>query len=140
MATVIFYEKPGCASNSRQKMLLMAAGHLVIAKSVLEQPWTLETLRPFFGDLAVRDWFNYSAPAIKYGEVEPDKLDENQALALMLETPLLIRRPLMQVGDDYRAGFDAEQVEAWLGLTTLKTEADLEKCSRSAAAGECRHD
>lgn len=140
MATVIFYEKPGCASNSRQKMLLMAAGHLVIAKNLLEERWQAETLRPFFTGLAVRDWFNYSAPAIKYGEVEPDKLDENQALALMLETPLLIRRPLMQVGDKYRAGFDAQQVEAWLGLTALKTEANLETCSRSATKGECRHE
>jgi nitrogenase-associated protein len=140
MATVIFYEKPGCTNNTRQKRLLTEAGHTVIAKSVLEQPWTIETLRLFFGDLAVHDWFNYSAPAIKYGEIEPDKLDENQALALMLATPLLIRRPLMQVGDDYRAGFDAEQVEAWLGLTALKTAADLESCPRSATKGECRHD
>jgi nitrogenase-associated protein len=139
MATVTFYEKPGCANNTRQKKLLTEAGHTVIAKSVLEQPWTLETLRPFFGDLAVRDWFNYSAPAIKYGEIEPEKLDENQALALMLENHLLIRRPLMQVGNEYRAGFDAEQVEAWLGLTALKTEADLETCQRSAEKGECRH-
>jgi nitrogenase-associated protein len=140
MATVTFYEKPGCANNTRQKKLLTEAGHTVIAKSVLEQPWTVETLRPFFGDLAVRDWFNYSAPAIKYGEIEPEKLHESQALALMLETPLLIRRPLMQVGDDYRAGFDAAQVEAWLGLTALKTEADLETCPRSATKGECRHE
>ncbi len=140
MATVIFYEKPGCANNTRQKKLLTEAGHTVIAKSVLEQPWTVETLRPFFGDLAVRDWFNYSAPAIKYGEIEPEKLDENQALALMLETPLLIRRPLMQVGDDYRAGFDAEQVEAWLGLTVLKTAADLETCQKSEKSGACRHE
>jgi hypothetical protein len=57
----------------------------------------------------------------------------------MLENHLLIRRPLMQVGNEYRAGFDAEQVEAWLGLTALKTEADLETCQRSAEKGECRH-
>lgn len=140
MATVIFYEKPDCANNRRQKKLLTEAGHTVIAKSILEQPWTLETLRPFFGDLAVRDWFNYGAPAIKYAEIEPEKLDENQALALMLATPLLIRRPLMQVGDEYRAGFDTEKVAAWLGLTALKTAADLETCPRSATKGECHHD
>jgi len=139
MATVIFYEKPNCANNTRQKKRLTEAGHRVVAKNILEQPWTVETLRPFFGDLAVRDWFNYSAPAIKHGEVEPETLDDKQALALMLENPLLIRRPLMQVGDHYRAGFDTEKMEAWLGLTALNTEADLETCSRSTEKGECRH-
>jgi len=140
MATVIFYEKPGCANNTRQKKRLTEAGHTVIAKSVLEEAWQADTLLPFFNGLAVRDWFNYSAPAIKYGEIEPDKLDQTQALALLLENHLLIRRPLMQVGEEYRAGFDAEKVEAWLGLTTLKTEADLETCQKSDKSGACRHD
>lgn len=140
MATIIFYEKPGCANNTRQKKLLSEAGHTVIAKSVLEENWQPETLLPFFKGLAVRDWFNYSAPAIKQGDIEPDKLDENQALALLLENHLLIRRPLMQVGDEYRAGFDAEKVEAWLGLVALNQEQDLETCPRSHSAGSCRHE
>ena len=73
-------------------------------------------MRAFFGELAVRDWFNYSAPAIKHGEIEPDKLTEQEALALMLENPLLIRRPLMQVGDSLMAGFDQQAVDNWIGL------------------------
>jgi nitrogenase-associated protein len=140
MATVIFYEKPGCANNTRQKQLLTAAGHTVIAKNLLEQVWQAETLRPFFQNLAVRDWFNYSAPAIKHGEVEPDSLNEQQALALMLENPLLMRRPLMQVGNEYRAGFDPTKVDAWLSLTAINQEQDLESCPRSHAAGACHHD
>ena len=63
-----------------------------------------ERLRAFFGDLPVKHWFNTSAPAIKQGEVEPDKLNEQEALALMLDNPLLIRRPLMQV-DGLLAGW-----------------------------------
>lgn len=140
MATVIFYEKPGCANNTRQKRLLTEAGHSVIAKNLLTETWQTNTLQPFFTGLAVRDWFNYSAPAIKYGEIEPDKLDESQALSLMLDNPLLIRRPLMQVGNERRAGFDQAQVETWLGLTTLKTEVDLERCPRSDSAATCHHD
>lgn len=137
MATVIFYEKQGCNNNTRQKRLLMNAGHTVIAKNLLTEIWQAESLRPFFADLAVRDWFNYSALAIKHGEVEPDTLNEHQALALMLENPLLIRRPLMQVGNECRAGFDAEKVYAWLAV---KIEQDLESCPRSADAGSCSHD
>ncbi len=108
MATVYFYEKPGCINNTRQKKLLAAAGHQVVALNLLTEPWQPDRLRAFFGALAVRDWFNYSAPPIKYGEIEPDKLTEPQALALMLENPLLIRRPLMQAGDSLMAGFDQQ--------------------------------
>lgn len=136
MATVIFYEKVGCANNTRQKRLLTEAGHTVIAKNLLYTTWQAEQLRAFFADLPVRDWFNYSAPAIKLGEVVPDALNEQQALDLMLKNPLFIRRPLMQVGDECRAGFDAQQVYAWLAV---KTEQDLETCSRSSVDGVCRH-
>jgi nitrogenase-associated protein len=137
MATVIFYEKPNCVNNTRQKRLLMNAGHTVTAKNLLTEIWQAESLRPFFAELAVRDWFNYSAPAIKHGEVEPDTLNEQQALALMLENPLLIRRPLMQVGNECRAGFDAEKVHAWLAV---KTEQDLESCPRSTSSSSCGHE
>ncbi len=140
MATVIFYEKPNCANNTRQKRLLTEAGHTVIAKNLLTEVWQAESLRLFFADLvAVRDWFNYSAPAIKYGEVEPDTLNEQQALALMLENPLLIRRPLMQVGEQRMAGFDPEKVQDWLNLTALNTEQDLESCPRSDSPSCLNH-
>jgi nitrogenase-associated protein len=140
MATVIFYEKPECANNKRQKRLLIEAGHTVIAKNLLTEVWQADQLRLFFADLPVRDWFNYSAPAIKYGEVEPDTLNEQQALALMLENPVLIRRPLMQVGEQRVAGFHQEHVNEWLGLTTRNTTQDLESCPRSASSSACSHD
>jgi nitrogenase-associated protein len=140
MATVIFYEKPECANNKRQKRLLIEAGHTVIAKNLLTEVWQADQLRLFFADLPVRDWFNYSAPAIKYGEIEPDIFNAQQALAVMLIDPLLIRRPLMQVGDERKAGFDQEQVHAWLGLTAINTKQDMESCLRSASSSACSHD
>ena len=50
MATVTFYEKPGCINNTRQKKLLAAAGHQVVAKNLLTEVWQAERLRAFFGD------------------------------------------------------------------------------------------
>ncbi len=137
MATVYFYEKPDCINNTRQKKLLAAAGHQVIALNLLTESWTEDRLRAFFGELAVRDWFNYSAPALKYGEIDPDTLSEQQALALMLENPLLIRRPLMQVGDCLMAGFDQQAVDNWIGLTEIETTRDLESCPRLHAEDNC---
>ena len=137
MATVYFYEKPGCINNTRQKKLLAAAGHQVVALNLLTEPWPKDRLRAFFGELAVRDWFNVSAPAIKLGEIEPDKLTEQQALALMLENPLLIRRPLMQVGDSLMAGFDQQAVDDWIGLKEIEPNLDVESCPRLLAQTSC---
>ena len=140
MATVTFYEKPGCSNNTRQKKLLAAAGHQVVAKNLLTETWQSERLRAFFGALPVRDWFNYSAPAIKHGEIEPEKLAEQEALALMLENPLLIRRPLMQVGDNLMAGFDQQAVDNWIGLQIIEATSDLESCPRTHEKANCGHE
>ncbi len=140
MATVTFYEKPGCVNNTRQKKLLAAAGHQVIAKNLLTENWQAEHLRDFFGAMAVRDWFNYSAPAIKQGEIDPETQTEQEALALMLENPLLIRRPLMQVGDSLMAGFDQQAVDNCIGLSESGAASDLESCPRTHDQASCRHE
>lgn len=130
MAHVIFYEKPGCGGNKRQKAILSEAGHTIEPRDLLTAPWTADSLRAFFGDLPVSQWFNRAAPAVKEGRVDPDAVDEAAALALMLEQPILIRRPLMQVGDDKMAGFEAERVEAWIGLGQNVAGEKLEGCAR----------
>jgi nitrogenase-associated protein len=140
MATVYFYEKPGCINNTRQKKLLAAAGHQVVALNLLTEPWQEDRLRAFFGEMAVRDWFNYSAPPLKYGEIDPDKLSEQQALALMMHNSLLIRRPLMQVGDSLMAGFEQQAVDTWIGLKENDVQQDIESCPRSSASASCGHD
>lgn len=136
MATVHFYEKPGCATNTRQKQLLAAAGHEVVAYDLLSQPWKeqLVKLRTFFGERPVFEWFNVNAPAIKYGEIDPLMLNAEQALGLMQEQPLLIRRPLIEVNGHCFAGFDVQQVEAALGLSL---SAEQERCSHSGSGSGC---
>lgn len=116
MATVIFYEKPGCINNTKQKTLLKAAGHQVISHSLLTENWTVESLRLFFGDRPVSEWFNRTAPQVKSGEVVPEKIDAEAALKLMVKEPLLIRRPLIQVGERREVGFEAKLVDSWIGL------------------------
>jgi len=140
VSEVTFFEKPGCINNTRQKALLAAAGHRVIARNLLTEPWTPETLRPFFGELPVCEWFNRSAPRVRDGEVIPEKLNEAEALALMAADPLLIRRPLMQVGVERMTGFESEKVDAWIGLSNAPGElpgSEIESCPRSHAAAPC---
>lgn len=134
MATIQFYQKPGCATNARQKRMLEAAGHIVFAKSLLTEPWTNEGLRGFFGSTPVTAWFNPAAPRIKSGEILPEKLDAASAIALMLDDPLLIRRPLVEMDGQRCAGFDREPVTSLLGGAVDK---DMEACSRPAASTPC---
>ncbi|WP_455232829.1 ArsC/Spx/MgsR family protein [Geopseudomonas aromaticivorans] len=114
MTNMVFYEKPGCASNRRQKQQLRAAGFELQVRDLLGEPWTRELLRPFFAERPVAEWFNRAAPAVKSGAIDPQQLDAEQALALLLAQPLLIRRPLISCGSLRMAGFDAQALNALL--------------------------
>ncbi len=138
MADVIFYEKPGCASNARQKLLLEKAGHRLEVRSLLQEVWTSETLRSYFGELPVTEWFNKAAPRVKSGEVDPARLGADEAIALLVADPILIRRPLIEAEGRRVVGFDQSAIDAWIGLAEGAAEArDLETCRRPAAASPC---
>ncbi len=132
MVDIVFYEKPGCISNTRQKKLLREAGHHVDVRNLLAQSWKPEVLREFFGAMPVSEWFNSSAPDIKSGLIEPAILDEAAALTLMVNNPILIRRPLMRVAHECRAGFDSEQIKQWIGLDNVAEKENLEGCPQQA--------
>jgi nitrogenase-associated protein len=141
MAHVVFYEKPGCANNARQKLLLEAAGHCLSVRDLLREPWTADRLLGFFGAAPVASWFNRAAPKVKAGVIEPEKLDAANAIALMLAEPILIRRPLMEVEGRRAVGFDPAHVDAWIGLSARPLQgADLETCRRSATAPAATQD
>ncbi len=129
MAKVVFWEKPGCIGNARQKDILEQSGHQLEVRNLLTEPWSVATLRPFFEDKPVSAWFNMTNPDIKAGRVVPADLSEVGALTLMLEEPLLIRRPLMQSGDRQVCGFEVDEVAQWLGLATESVgESDPQEC------------
>jgi nitrogenase-associated protein len=140
MERVVFFEKPGCVTNARQKAMLAAAGHALEVRNLLAEPWTAERLRGFFGDMPVSQWFNRAAPRIKSGHVDPIRTDAATALALMLADPLLIRRPLMQCGAWRCAGFDAIAVDEAIGLALDRTEEEarpLEGCAHDDSERVC---
>ncbi|MDP2153326.1 MAG: ArsC/Spx/MgsR family protein [Methylotenera sp.] len=125
MTMILFYEKPGCANNTKQKMMLAAAGHTVWAKSILTEAWTNERLLTFFGNRPVAEWFNRAAPKVKSGKVVPEQIQAEKALEMMLAEPILIRRPLIAANGRFEVGFEHEVVGAWLGLNKTK-ESNLE--------------
>lgn len=132
MSHIIFFEKPGCGGNARQRVALEAAGHTLARRNLLTAHWTRESLLAFLAPLPVPDWFNRAAPLVKSGDIQPDVLGAEAALALLLKEPLLIRRPLMQCSDNAtrHVGFETAAVEAWIGLGTNPASArTLEGCA-----------
>ena len=132
MTHLVFFEKPGCGGNARQRAALEAAGHTLERRNLLTAPWTPASLLAFLAPLAVSKWFNRAAPRVKDGGVQPDLLDADTALALLLKEPLLIRRPLMQRADNgsRHVGFETAAVDAWIGLgTNPASPRSLEGCA-----------
>lgn len=134
MTEVIFYGLSGCTANAKQKLQLQAAGHTLVERDLATESFTADTLRSFFEDRPVEEWFNRRAAAVKSGSVKPDALGEAEALGLLLADRDLIRRPLLQVGADRKAGFDPNALNAWIGLT-----ASGESCDDKHSRGVCDH-
>lgn len=132
MALITFFEKPGCMNNTRQKKLLKSAGHQLIERNLLSEPWTPGRLRPFFRDEPVANWFNRAAPRVKNGEVVPEQINAELALTMMVEDPLLIRRPLMVCGSLYLCGFDADEVNQLLDSDVVEQQQSetLQRCAK----------
>ena len=145
MADVVFYEKPGCSGNARQKALLEASGHTVLARNILNTQWTRMQILAFMKLLPIPLWFNRNAPMIKRGEINPDAFDEADAatvLSLLQTNPILIRRPLLEVDGECRAGFEVKAIHDWIGLSAAFESEDadrnLEACGHGAdPAGRC---
>jgi nitrogenase-associated protein len=133
---ILFYEKPGCTNNTKQKIMLAAAGHTVWAKSILTESWTAERLQTFFGARPVAEWFNRAAPKVKSGEIVPEQINAEEALEMMIVDPLLIRRPLIAASGRYEVGFEPAIIDSWLGLTR-KIQNDLEICAKIHEINPC---
>ncbi len=132
MTHLVFFEKPGCGGNARQRAALEAAGHTLERRSLLAEAWTRESLLAFLAPLPVPSWFNRAAPRVKNGDVVPEELNAETALALLIAEPLLIRRPLMQRADDgsRHVGFDTAAIDAWVGLNpAITAQPSLEGCA-----------
>jgi arsenate reductase (glutaredoxin) len=107
---VIFFEKPGCMGNAKQKTLLDLYNIRYKTEDILSYPWTKEFLEEFFKDIPKEKICNPFAPQIKSKEIEPKNLTKDQLVELMLESPILIKRPLLIVGEHKLCGFSIEMI------------------------------
>lgn len=126
MADIKFYTKSQCKNAHKQIDLLKMAGHTVNVIDLLEYEWNEFKLRYYFGNLPAPEWFNMKHPKIAQGYVDPKKLNVQEAIALLIEDHLYIRRPILEVGMDFQIGFHTEAIDKWIGLKP-ENEADANR-------------
>ncbi len=116
MNLIIFYEKPGCKTNAKQKQSFREAGCKIIERDLLNHGLTDVELHEFFKNMPVTKWFNPNAPLIKSGKISPVSLTKEEALAMLIKDPILIRRPLMVIKGKKLCGFNKWFVEKLLDI------------------------
>lgn len=142
MVNIIFYEKPGCLTNRRQKAILEDRGFSLVVRDLITHPWTETELRTFFSGVPLAGWFNPAAPGIKTGQFDPGSMSEEQALQALIAEPLLIRRPLLEWQGRRMVGFDPTSLRTILGIDLQDVEGSaadtIEQCSRPQAEAACQ--
>ncbi len=134
---IVFYEKTGCAGNARQKKLLQTHGLSFQTKSLLDQSWEKETLQTFFKGLQKEAMINPFAPQIKNKSVDINNLSKEELIELMCSEPILIKRPLLEIGEYKMCGFDIEKINQLLDTNicedlTISTCLSSDKCTVEA--------
>ncbi|MCH8310874.1 MAG: hypothetical protein IIB17_10335 [Chloroflexi bacterium] len=74
-----------------------------------------EELRALIGDRPVSGYFSYNSPSFRKMGLDRDQLSDDQLLKMMVEEPRLVRRPLIQIGDDLVVGTDKKAMSQVFG-------------------------
>lgn len=124
---IIFYEKPGCSGNKKQKELLEQNKISFDTKSILDTPWDITTLNQFFQGLEKEQIINQFAPQIKNNEIDIKKLTKGQLISMMIEQPILIKRPLLEIGNHKICGFDIDKINKLL-KASISSSNEISTC------------
>ncbi len=112
---VSLYGKVGCKGNARQMEQLKAAGYAVQFIDLLSRKLEAAELQNFFAGRKFHDCVNQRAPQITSGEFQPEGLSEDELLQAMIESPILIKRPLLFFRGEFACGADHPLMARLLG-------------------------
>ena len=79
---------------------LSQAGVKLEARDFFKDRFSEEELRNLIGDRRVSEFFSWVSPSFKKLGLDRSALDDDQLIAMMLEQPRLIRRPLVVVNGE----------------------------------------
>ena len=85
-------------------------------RDFFKDPLSEEELRALLRGEQVSDVFSWNSPSFKKLGFDKDTLDDDRLIAMMLEEPRLIRRPLVLVDGSLVQGRDKAGLSRALGL------------------------
>lgn len=93
------------------KAELSQKGITLDERDFFSQRFSEEELRALIGDRPVSDYFSFNSPSFKKLGLTRQALSDDQLLGMMVEEPRMVRRPLIQMGDDLIVGTDKKAME-----------------------------
>ena len=91
---------------------LLQDGVEIIERDFFKNPVSESELLLLIGTKTPADLFSWNSPSFKKLGLSREELGNDALVALMLEEPRLIRRPLVLVGSDLIVGADKAALEA----------------------------
>ncbi len=86
----------------------MQAGLEVEERDFFQDPFSEVELRALLSGRSPADIFSWKSPSFRKLDIDRDSLDDDRMIALMLEEPRLIRRPITVIGDTLVIGADSK--------------------------------
>ena len=83
-------------------------------RDFFREPFSQQEIRQLAGSRNLSDLFAWRSPSLKKMGLAGQELSDDRMLELMLEEPRLIRRPMLQIGDELIIGGSMKVVEAAL--------------------------
>ena len=131
MESVEIFIKPNCVTNRKQVSVLEKMGVKTVVRDLLAEDWNPSTLHKFLKGTEKADWLNPFAPAVKSEQIDAHCFSEHELLEILCQSPALIRRPLIAIGDNKSIGFEWGFLKQCLPLGDVAVENDITDCSRT---------
>jgi arsenate reductase len=77
-------------------------------RDFFKERFSEEELRQLIGSRSPSDFLSWNSPSFRKLGLRREELTDDQLIGMMLDEPRLIRRPLIQVGEELIVGTDRE--------------------------------
>ena len=115
MKKIRFIWKSTCTTcRDARNFLLKDLGAELDERNYARVPLSADELKDLFAGRDPRDFLNPRSPAFKAMGLAGKSLTVEQAFALMVQEPNLIKRPIVVVGKQIIAGFDRDRLRSAL--------------------------
>lgn len=106
MITLSFYEDTNKMLYQSEKGRLRTIGYNLDVRDIYAENWSGSSLRAYFGNKPIIDWFNPERLDVIYQNEDLSRLSAQKALLMMVIDPSFIKTPLLRIRNECFSGID----------------------------------